>query len=375
MRIVNWIVSGIFCLLVVIGGVFAVGAVRERKPDTFPETLAAVRDVGLVQPAVKDPLVTLNGGWNRILGRRRCNGLLKLPSGHLITPIGRKKEEARAIVSRMRELAGICDRAGARLLFVQTPYRNCMLEADWTYPTDVTSECADTVMRALSEAGIDTLDLRRTLRESRADIPSSYYKTDNHWTLDAALAVTPEIVSWISGTRDIGEWTRIPLDWKNLGAYGRKTGRWYAGLDDFAYFVPAFETSLKRINASGEVVGSGPFEKIVVHKYALDRPASDFKHQPYSVYGFNWNYRRIKNTAPRYPDRVLVVRDSYARTIASFMTALYGEVVQMDLRDIAKIEDGHRQTVREVIAEFKPDVVLIMYNSAMMLSAERYKWD
>lgn len=374
MRGIYCIVSVLFCAMALLGCVVVGSSVFHQDFGTFGELSKFVCTKPLEVPEVKDPLVTLNGGWCLLLGRRRCNGMVKLPSGHLVSPIGTKRIETSKIVSRMLEIKDVCGKTNAQLLFVQTPYRNCMLDSDWTYPLDTTSANADKLMSALASAGIDTLDLRQTVRMTDADIPSLYYKTDNHWTLDAAMLVLPEIVSRISGTPDVGEWRRVPLTWRHLGAYGRKTGRWYGGLDDFTYFVPAFETEVQRIGVRGKVLKHGTFEQVVVEKEALKRPDSDFKHDVYAVYGRNWNFLRYENRAARYSKRILILRDSYARPIAAYMTASFKDVMQMDLRDIAKSEGGRKLTVRDVMASYRPDAVLVMYNSALMVKPSLYQW-
>lgn len=379
MRIASLTVAAIFCGILLAGSWITGGAAWNRFSGSAVRRLYYVWTRGVeFSQKVKDPLVTLNGGWNRLLGRRRCNGMLKLPSGHLIGLIGHKKDDARnirEIVSRMTELKDICSESGARMLFVQTPYRNCMLESDWTYPTDATADRADALMNALAAGGVDAIDLRQSLRSAASDIPKMYYKTDNHWTLEAALAMTPEIVCRITGQSDIGTWRSVPLEWRNLGAYGRKTGRWYSGLDDFVYFVPTFRTDLKKVRSDGMVHKTGSFEQLVVDARALEKPESEFRQNVYAVYGGNLNYLRFENPDARYPERLLIIRDSYARPMAAYMAALFKGVVQMDLRDIAKVEDGRKQTVTGVVAAFKPDVVLIMYNSSLMLNPELYHWN
>lgn len=373
MKGVGYIVSLLVCVIMAFGCVMWGISARFQDLDSVERLSTSIGDI-FERRAVKDPLVTLNGGWCRLLGRRRCNGMVKLPSGHLVGPIGTKRIETDTIVSRMIELKEICDKANAQLLFVQTPYRNSMLDFDGAYPSDTTSSNADNLMGALTSAGIDALDLRQSLRMAKVDIASLYYKTDNHWTLDAAMFVLPEIVSRISGKSDVGSWRREPLPWKILGAYGRKTGRWYCGLDEFAYFVPTFKTEMQRISVNGKVMKRGTFEQVVVQKDVLTKPDSEFKHDAYAVYGRNWNFLRFKNDAARHQGRILILRDSYARPIAAYMTALFSDVVQMDLRDIAKVEGGNKQTVSGVIASYRPNMVLVMYNSGLMVNPSLYQW-
>ena len=221
------------------------GRKRESPANALPSDL--LRHLWL-----RENLLDLNGGWSRLIGQRRCNGVIRLRNGHLsrpTTPLDPAKPAA-----LMVEFSRYCGDLGVRTLFVQCPYKVDPGQAvvPRGAPFDWANRIADDFLAGLR--GTEALDLRPLLAASPEDVTRNFFRTDHHWTFRAAFAASAEIARRVlalagdpdDGARALDEsrWERRTFPRRFLGAVGRRTGPWFGGTDGVEYLVPAFATDI-----------------------------------------------------------------------------------------------------------------------------------
>ncbi len=257
-------------------------------------------------------------------------------------------------------------RIGTRFIFVAAPWK--MDTAGELLPIglqNVADRQTDSLLGALNQSKVETLDLREKLSSGVEQVERYFYRTDHHWTAEGALVAfqmimdrlrndDPSIVASIS---DPEQWQRNTKDRWFLGSRGKRTGVWCAGVDDLIWYTPRFETNMSCINPHLHMIYKGDFAESNLRQEYLDS-RDYFGMNPYSVYvGGNFPY--IKHLNPGAPNRrkLLVIQDSYGLPLQAFLSTAFTEV---------EVIDPRRYTASG-IAEYclwnRPDIVLMMLNA------------
>lgn len=348
-------------------------AIDWRKRDSLATALQA--DL-IPRLWLREGFLDLNGGWSRLIGQRRCNGVIRLNNGHLSRPTTPLDTAVPAAL--MDEFSRFCGDLGVRTLFVQCPYK---IDPGQTVvprgaPFDWADRNADSFLAGLRET--EALDLRPLLAGSVADVTRNFFRTDHHWTFGAAFAASAEIarrVLSLSGDSDDGVraldgsgWEKRTFPRRFTGAVGRRTGPWFGGTDEVEYLVPAFGTDLlcsttRRYGST--TVDSGSFEKTILRREVLAPPASHYQDTGYSLYGHDRGMVRIENRSAPVHRRILVVKDSFGTPVVAFLSTVFSEVVAFDLRHWKAL------AMSDVVSVLRPDIVLVLYNPRD-LSAKPY---
>ena len=335
-----------------------------RKRGPFPK---AVQDDLLGHLWLQERFLDLNGGWSRLIGQRRCNGVIRLGNGHLSRPT--TPLDTAVPAASMDEFSRFCGTLGVRTLFVQCPYKVDPAQSivPRGAPFDWADRNADSFLAGLCET--ETLDLRPLLAGSAEDVSRNFFRTDHHWTFGAAFAASAQIARRTlgllgepddaAGALDESKWEKRTVPRRFLGAVGRRTGPWFGGTDGIEYLVPAFPTDLlcsTSRRAGRTTVGSGPFVETLLRREVLPPPPSHYRDTGYSLYGYDRAMVRIENRSAPVRRRIFVVKDSYGTPVVAFLSAVFSEVVAFDLRH------WKAPTMAEVVSVLRPDAVLVLYN-------------
>ena len=222
---------------------------------------------------------------------------------------------------------------------------------------------------ALEGLGIRTLDLVRVLAATRKDTAANFYPTDHHWrgraAFKAAKLVSRELADVLGDVslRSPPElrarnWERRVEKGAFLGSYGRRTGRFFAGTDDFEYFVPKFKTNIWRY-MYGKLYAYGEFEKSVLDMRFLSRELHE--RNAYGVYGTDRNEVVYVNKKARSPAKVLFVKDSFANPVVDFLATVCREVVKVDPRRCES-----REEILRLVEKHRPDAVVMLVQPSAM---------
>jgi len=244
------------------------------------------------------------------------------------------------------------------------------------------NENADSVIEMLKDKGVDVFDLRDYLTKSDKIPPEKlFYNTDHHWTVPTAFEAFCGVVEYLNENYgycsdsvtdvilDVDNYNEITMENCYLGSWGRRTGVEFAGLDDFTYYTPDFETDiiLRRHNGSES---TGAFENVMMNPYRLDKENNGPSDEDRAAgYGENGIYTdlysgymdgyvdefKVINNGIESEKKILIFNDSFGFPFSSFMILSAKESRIIDVRNW----DGD---IREYIMDFNPDLVLMLYN-------------
>ncbi|MFR2965661.1 MAG: DHHW family protein [Anaerovoracaceae bacterium] len=222
----------------------------------------------------------------------------------------------------------------------------------------------------IDERDIKYLDLRQEIKKDGIDWVRCFL-TDHNWTPRAAIWAAEKLFETISHELDI-EFNGDLYDLSNyniklyedwfLGSLGKRTGKYYAGVDDIELITPKFETSFDffAVWEEGEVKRKGNFEDVMFDMSQLSEK-DYYALSAYSAYiGYDYAYNTIVNNDAPNDIKILLLRDSYSCAMLPFLSINAKEITAVDLRHY----DGN---VSELVENGDFDVVLIAYNPYVIM--------
>jgi len=324
----------------------------------------------------KDELHELNASFQYALGRDMvvvgAEQMLRLPNGQLYYLTSRQglADEAEELAQFMDSLPDDLPRFYA---FVHPGFFEGGQQLPEGYAlVDTSDELADQVLSIMRAHGIESLDSRTFFKDTGLGSDELELKTDKHWTTLAALLATriyAEKLEEVTGAD-------LPLERLDpdrfdtelhpglfFGDFGELVGKRNAKNDDITVYLPKYDTHITRHSEhrTGDIEDEeGTFEQAVLRREKLTEELA------YTDYGLIEMYEELTN--PDAPDiTVLVLRDSYAGPVCSFLSLVCGRVVSADLR-------YNPHTARELIEEVKPDALIVSY-SRLMFEDHTYHLD
>ena len=204
----------------------------------------------------KFSFVSLNGAVRRFLGQQEMNGVVKLNNGYLTETLERCPDDIIGnFVSRTFSFNEFLRKREIPLLFAVPPYTVSKYDPELPAGVeDFSNDNIDRFLPLLEENGIDTIDIRETMREDGIDHYDMVYKTDHHWTTEAGFYTYNVLEKYIAEKTscktdprisDISNYVLTKYNNSHLGSVGLRTGKYYAGTDDFTLIVPKFDTYIR----------------------------------------------------------------------------------------------------------------------------------
>ena len=362
---------GIFFLLGIKG--FAGGCLNEARSIAAGKGLSIERLESYYNGRVplKNALITLNGGFRRVLGQREVNERYRLENGQLTYVIPELDMTAIAenTVEFQKELAA----RGIPMAYISAPFK-VDPEDKQLPPTvkDFSNENADRFLAVLRENNVPFLDLRENFAASGKEHYDWFFPTDHHWTPEAGLYAVRALTEFLAEQDSTFTVQPAVLSDENfirtkyndifLGSCGRRTGSWYSGFDDITVLEPAYETKLHFSAPDDGIDRTGSFAETILFPEHLTKKNA-FMNNAYSVYcGGDYSRMKIKNlTEPRISDtaptgkKLLVLLDSFGLVTAPFLSLGYQECTFLDLRQF-------HDNLMSYIDAYEPDMVLVFYN-------------
>lgn len=303
--------------------------------------------------------VNMNGAIRNLLGQREMNGIVKLNNGWLTELIPYTSEETlQACADHVAQLNVYLQERGTPLLYVATP---CTVDQDDPQlpagTKDFGNENIDRFLEMLRERGVETLDIREEMRQDGIDHYAMMYRTDHHWTTEAGFYTYGKLESWLKEKLDCEVDERISdpdcyttttyAQW-HLGSRGQKTGRYFAGSDDFNLILPDFSVMLRH----GEEVGT--IQGMVINY----EPLSDKNYMSRYTYDHVLDpcLEGYVNLECRNDKKILIQSDSFYKAVAPYMLMAFQEM---------RFCDSHGQMM-DLIDSYDPDAVILMPYSAKL---------
>jgi len=260
-------------------------------------------------------------------------------------------------------------------LYIQLPFKippaNFLTSPELpVHITDYANANADAFVAAMEASSVDVYDIRDDFWSSGMTQNELFFNTDHHWTIEGAFLGTGLIADYLNENYDFGidedlytydNFTKTTYEDFFLGSMGRRVGRIYGGLDDFTLITPSFENhiTLTEISWGNEVVYEGPFEESVLAMDYITDP--DKSANRYAVYHGDYQELRFVNENASSDKKILLIKDSFGLPVYSFLSLGIQEVRALDMRLFT-------ENVADYVAEYQPDLVILMYNADSYVS-------
>jgi len=336
-------------------------AARDQLDDAYRKMLAfkgkALRN--------KATYINFNGLMARAMGQRGMNNVVKLDNGYLADLYG--KEDVRMAAARMTQLCRAQERTGKYFLFVMTPRKvpkyEDILPAGYI---DYSNQNADDMLEMLRSVNVPVLDLRDEIRRDGLSYADVFFKTDHHWRPEAGFWAFTKLVDYLSESgiavpvdplyTDIEHYdVKVYPDWF-LGSLGKRTGIYYAGVDDISVITPKFETNLSLEIPQKGISKSGSFAEVGYRSGMVAK--NHFTSNPYALYGHSDSSgKAYRNENAPLDLKILTIRDSYACVATTFLPLVATQCDELDMRYFGG------GSFREYYEAFDPDVLIVFVNA------------
>ena len=312
-------------------------------------------------------LTEANAHLNRLAGKwifeNTSPEVIRLKNGYLenVTNYYYYLSDAEVQVAAFRDYV---ESLGAEYLYVQAPFKVCALDPELPMEGICnTNDEAGYLMERLEQQGVSCLDLRENLHADGLDHYGCFYVTDHHWTMEAGLWAARTLAEELNERYDLGadadklaEENFTNRVWEDafLGSWGRKVTLAYAQPEDFVLPVPEFEADLRLTVPPWGTDVSGGFE--ILYNESKIVPEDYYTGNSYgAVMMGDCPYIKVENRQNPDGPVVAVLRESFAIAPSPSRSLAVGELHLIDAR-------YYSGSVKELLAEIQPDVVLSLLN-------------
>ena len=207
---------------------------------------------------------------------------------------------------------------------------------------------------AMAEEGVKTRDITALFAQHPAR-QALYYRTDHHWTSMGAHTAYRSYMEMLGRSYTPKEDFGIEYYGGFLGSTYSRSGLWLTDSENVELWRS--DTVLTVTNSETEDLHQGVFYEQRLEE--LDK---------YTVYlDGNHSLVRIKNPQKTGSGKLLVIRDSYANCLGTFLAESYEAVVLVDLR-------YYKKPVTELLAEEDFTDVLICYSLGNFMTDSNVIW-
>lgn len=267
------------------------------------------------------------------------------------------------VAESLTDLRDFCESNGSHLLFVLEPSKICRYEdTDVDGSVDYSNKRGDDLLARLSDADVDTMDLRELLHKEGREHHGMFYNTDHHWKAESGLWAAGRILAKLAdefgcdadaASLDPGRFTYEVYANRFLGSLGKKVTLSRSDPDDIALIYPDFDTEIRYVCPDIGMDETGDFS--VTYDMAYLERRGYYNANAYAAYNHgDGAMRRIENLLTESDCRILVIHNSFANCVIPFLSLGVKQVDALDLRQFTG-------SVEAYIRETEPDVVIVMY--------------
>ena len=392
-KIKKIVTISLFLIIIFTMSIFSVFNLYKKYKDTTvpPFTPASFENDFKTNLYLRNQIIELQGYTQKLIGNRavedpEVGNVIRNNFGQLTSLPG--KGDFAQFKQNLNTITDGCEKAGVKQIYAQAPFKILPgLEAEQLpagFHTDANSN-ADEFIAAMQSRSVEVFDFREyLLADKDIDKEELFFKTDHHWTIPAAFEAFSGFVSHLyekydycskkdlEFVTDKNNYNYITMNDCYLGSWGRRTGVMFAGVEDFTYITPAFETdiSIKRVAGDAKYEARGSFYDVVMSPKRVEKDkfgpseeeiAAGFGTNGiytdlYSVYmdGFTAEMQ-IVNHKINSDKKVLIFHDSFGFPFSSFMALSAKETRVIDLRNWS-------EDIVQYISDFQPDFVITLYN-------------
>lgn len=253
-----------------------------------------------------------------LAGRNESQGVYRGQDGYLIEKMD--EPDGAAVGRTMDAMRGFAELFPLPQQLILVPNAVSVLSDKlplWA-PTADQAAFAERIAEELDESGIGCKDLRNTLEIAELDGTPLYYRTDHHWTTDAALACAPAVLETL-GRSFTAKGTLLPVTTQFSGSLSAKSGLGVRERDTISVWQPEEEPVILVTDSAGKRASL----------YSWDGLNSS---DPYTVFlGGNEGLVRVE-TDRAGAGRLLVFKDSYFNCFLPFLLDSFETIDVVDPR-------------------------------------------
>ena len=323
-------------------------------------------------------LVDINSIKENIIGTRTVNKvvpLVKTDSGklHRVENIKLTESDVQWSTEQIKNLQEIAEASKAKFLYCGIPTKG-YCESMPPNVSDYSKDNYDRFMKALDRQQIPYIDFYSEIINKGVKESELFFNTDHHWRIYPSFLAYQSLCEQLN-LRYGFDYKREYANVKNfsvnhyhkifLGSWGQKLGTFFSwlGRDDFDLIIPRFDTFFVEEQPFESEKRSGVFETAILENYDGKLDMNGFNSSLYSIYGGNYRLQIIKNQLIKNGKKILMIRDSFAMTVGSFLATQVEEIHLCDVRS-NDVCVGEKINIKEYISQIKPDIVIVLYSGA-----------
>lgn len=350
----------------------------ERIDDQYYEMLTTESSVPFLQN--KATYINLNGLMAKILGQQEINTVMKLKNGYLswqeMTDL---KPGMNVVLENILRFSQKQTQQGKSFLFVLAPSKT--YQHDQNFPVgfdDTANEDAEIFLKRLEENQIAYVDLRSEMESDGISYEDAFYVTDHHWTTQTGFWAYTKILDALQENGSIPEVDSFYTDPENyqfrvyednfLGSMGKRTGIYYAGLDDFCIITPKYDTDLSIQIPGTQIDFRGDFENVAYNFRAMDILEENdyFNDNPYGLFGWgDYGLTHWKNENAPESRNVMLIGNSYGNVPFAFLPLYFSSCAEMDMRFFTDSFEAFYES-------YAPDTVILLVHVDNIVSENTY---
>lgn len=319
----------------------------------------------------KGTYINFNGLMAKTLAQPSLNQRTILSNGLLasISETGPEEADLREAADNLIRFYRKQQEKGGDFLFVMAPSKISKYEDVLPVGfTDTDNETADRLIALLEAETVPVLDLRESLKEEGILWEEAFFTTDHHWTPQTGFLAFREITEALAEMGAAEAVDPFYTDEESylfhtyedafLGSAGKRTGKYYAGLDDFTLIEPNFPTDIRVSIPSLEVELRGSYRQVSYDTNSTVNPEAPdyFNDNMYGLYGWgDTALTRWRSESAQVQERILLIGDSFSNVPFSFLPICYSSCDEMDMRYFQEDFEDYYQ-------EYDPQTVVILIN-------------
>ncbi|MGN1050830.1 MAG: DHHW family protein [Acutalibacteraceae bacterium] len=279
---------------------------------------------------------------NLALGNNGADGVYNCKDGYLInTPVDRENH----LDINMDTISAFAKNTHIPVTMITVPSSGYVLEEK--LPKNHLSYCDDRYFEKIStickNSKIDFVDLRKAFKENKDT--TLYYKTDHHWTSSGAYLAYSILGQSLSYT----PYSKNDYDVKT---YNEFYGTTYSTSAFWLNESDSIETYISKKNTFKVSISENGSTETFDSVFFTDRLVEEDKF-PVFLNG-NHPFTSIKNNNGGNGQKLLIIKDSFAHTLAPFLADNFAQVDLVDMR-------YYKNSISEKCKEEKYDKILICY--------------
>lgn len=308
--------------------------------------------------------VDLQGLISRLTGQQILNDVVKGKDGKLNLQDNLnykfiEQEEAKKTEKAVSILKH-AEKNNSKVLYVQRPWSTGAVPYGYEFELD---EQFDYWCNSMEQAGFPVLDLRTSIKDHL-----KFYKTDHHWTIESSFYANQSIINNLNQLYNLQlDSEKVHTNVENyqrknypnsfLGSAGIRTGKYFAGKDDFELIIPNFPTNFTYTQFKDHKPSwkaSGSYEDVFIDWEKLEDTTYNNKYATMTFDGYIEN--RIINHIADNDLKVLLISDSFSRSMVTYLANDFKETRYLDPQ-----EGRYTDSYIEYIDSYQPDVVIMMF--------------